>query len=157
MSRFLYAVLLSSLFFLLSFIGCSPASKVDQTSFCDFELTPCQATLADGSMIRFDIEPRPIQPLSLLVLSVYLASGDDVDVTVDLTMPTMQMGRNHIVLQRQTMDGEHQPFTALYRSTGSIVKCISGERRWDALITIHPTLQSEAVPATVHFQFEVSK
>jgi hypothetical protein len=98
-------------------------------SLCRIDDGPCTA-IAAGMTMTFEIAPRPVRAMRELTFSVVLRHRDryveDASVTVELTMPGMEMGRNVVVL-KHTAGGR-------YEGKGVIVRCPSGGRTWKASI-----------------------
>lgn len=142
-----FSVLLLALALLL-FPGCK--KKKPRLPLCDVDTTSCSGTLADGTVVALSMEPRPVRSMADLRFEVRLTKdGNPVDgsaVMINFQMPAMYMGENKV---KMTAAGEGR-----YVGRGSIVKCPSGDRLWDAGVSVANSSQSESV---VHFRFEVDK
>jgi hypothetical protein len=137
-----------TLFFLFAalLVSCHKTEQKNTVEIllCNIHSGLCEGRLSDGIPVRFDITPKPVRSLEALQFSVYIEGLNDAKVTVDLTMPAMYMGENKISL---VPAGEGK-----YTGKGSIVKCTSGDRLWDAAVIIEHPEKS----ATIHFRFETA-
>ena len=99
---------------------------------CDIQHGPCSVTTVSGMSIEFDIHPKPVKPLSKLLFIVSLKDKGkaitDAQVSLDLTMPGMYMGKNASVLT-QAAGGR-------YEGNGVITRCMSGKKTWKADILV---------------------
>lgn len=106
---------------------------------------PCMKT-ADGMTVSFDLTPKPVRAMRELRFSVRLAEGgrpvERAMITVDLTMPGMQMGE-HVVPLSALGDGR-------YAGTSVIIRCPSGKKLWNAGVSIH----RKGTATTVDYRFE---
>jgi YtkA-like len=113
---------------------------------CRVDDGPCTAAAGEVS-VSLEIEPRPVRAMKLLTFAVILRDSsrklEDASVSIDLTMPGMEMGRNVIELKHAG--------GGRYEGKGVIVRCPSGGRTWKAAITV--VRRSGA--ATADFLFEV--
>jgi uncharacterized GH25 family protein len=100
-----------------------------------------------GTEVTFDITPRPVKAMAELLFIVTIArNGRPVtgaDVTLDLTMPGMVMGKNSPQLAPDK-DGR-------YAGKGVIVRCPSRKKVWKAEIMVPSKQGSESAS----FIFEV--
>ena len=113
---------------------------------CDIQHGPCTSE-AQGMTITFDIRPKPVKTMSELRFMVTIKKSKipvtDASVALDLSMPGMYMGKNRPVLKHLGL--------GTYQGTGIITRCASGQRTWQAKITL-----GRGDPATIAlFQFEV--
>ena len=95
---------------------------------CDIQAGACVQPLGGGS-VTLEILPRPVKAMTDLTFIVTLqglAPGEGP--AIDLEMPGMSMGPNHVTLER-TPDG-------VYTGRGVIVRCPSGRTLWAADVTI---------------------
>lgn len=118
----------------------------DQTTQCDIQRGICRITTIDGLTVEFDIDPKPVVAMAELRFMVYLKQTGVKDVSsvaLDLSMPGMFMGKNEPLLRR-TGGGK-------YAGTGSIPRCASGGRTWQATIAVR---QQDKI-SRVAFVFEV--
>lgn len=115
---------------------------------CDVDTTTCSSMLEDGTTVRFAIQPRPVRSMAQLTYEVVVTGGPAgvSGVSLDFKMPAMYMGENKVVLKAS----EAGPFVG----TGTIVKCPSGDRLWDAAVRLERPGQPAAI---VHFRFEVDR
>ncbi|EHQ08386.1 hypothetical protein [Leptonema illini] len=127
-------------------VACEKTAEQEapQIPLCDIHSGLCEGRLDDGTVVRFDITPKPVKALEALQFSVYVDGVSDAKVSVDLAMPAMYMGENKVALV-PTGDGN-------YSGKGSVVKCTSGDRLWDAAVTI----ERAGKPSTIHFRFETA-
>lgn len=90
--------------------------------------------------------PRPVRTMAPLDLVVTLASQgapvDGAEVRLDLTMPGMFMGQNRVALAGQG--------GGRYTGRGTIVRCPSGGKLWQAEVTARP---AGGEPTTARFLF----
>jgi len=115
-------------------------------SSCDLQQGPCVVE-TNGLTITFEILPKPARTMSELRFIVMVKRKNDpvtdIDVALDLSMPGMYMGKNRSVLKHVGQ--------GTYQGTGSIPRCASGQRTWQAKVTVDRT-----DPETIAlFQFEV--
>jgi hypothetical protein len=97
--------------------------------------------------ITLDILPKPVRTLSELRFLVAVKKNNapvtDAIVTLDLSMPGMYMGKNRPVLKHRGQ--------GIYQGTGIITRCSSGQKNWQAKVTV-----GSGYPETVAvYQFEV--
>jgi hypothetical protein len=113
---------------------------------CPIDAGPC-SRIVEGVTVTFDLVPKPVRAMRELEFSVLLAKdGDPVvnaAVTVDLTMPGMDMGENRIRLMPRP--------GGRYAGKGVIVRCPSGSTLWRAAVIIDRGGRA----ATAAFLFEV--
>ncbi len=129
---------------LFTFAACEQGAKSDGSAppLCDIHKGPCEGYLDDGTPVRFDIGPKPVKALQDLQFSVSIEGVNDAKVIVDLTMPAMYMGENQVTLIPSG--------NGTYTGTGSIVKCASGDRLWDAAVIV----ERAGKQSKTHFRFE---
>lgn len=115
---------------------------------CEVNSTTCSSTLEDGTTVTFSIEPRPVRSMALLKFDVGVAGGpgSPSNISLDFKMPAMYMGENKVALTSSS--GGH------FVGTGTIVKCPTGDRLWDAAVLVQRAGQPDAI---VHFRFEVDR
>jgi len=113
---------------------------------CRFESGPCSKTLL-GITMTLDITPKPLRPMRELTFTVLISDQGrpitDAFVTIALTMPSMFMGKN-IIMLAHSKDG-------IYEGKGVIVRCPSGEKIWKATVT----LKRDGGTAAANYVFEV--
>lgn len=137
------AVGITFLFLLFSVV--SPASaasekKADASANCDIQTGTCVQTLGSGS-VTLEILPRPVTAMTDLTFRVTLEGlSPDGNPGIDLGMPGMSMGPNHVTLEKTPKGG--------YIGTGVIVRCPSGKTLWQADVSIPET-------GTATFVFDV--
>jgi hypothetical protein len=114
---------------------------------CLINAGPCSRTV-EGITVTFDLAPKPVRALRELEFSVLLAKDGDpltgASVTVDLTMPGMDMGENRVRLATRS-GGRHA-------GKGVIVRCPSGRTLWKASVII----EHGGRVVTSDFLFEVT-
>jgi hypothetical protein len=113
---------------------------------CDIQQGPCVME-TNGMTIAFDIRPKPVKSMSELQFMVTVKRNNapvtNAAVALDLSMPGMYMGKNRPVLKHLGKGA--------YQGAGIITRCTSGQRTWQAKITV-----GRRDPATIAlFQFEV--
>jgi hypothetical protein len=106
--------------------------------------------LEEAPRVELDITPRPPRAMAELTFTARVMRGDDAvedaDVVVELTMPGMYMGDNRIALAPQG--------GGVYRGIGTVVRCPSGRRQWQADVAARP--RDGGKPITARFPFEVA-
>jgi hypothetical protein len=104
-----------------------------------------------GDELTLTISPDPPRALSELTFTVGVrrdgAAVEGAEVSIDLQMPGMYMGENRIALAPAG--------GGLYRGTGTVVRCPSGKRRWEAAITARRP--GGGAPLARTFSFEVAE
>jgi len=114
--------------------------KAEASANCDIQAGACVQALGDGS-VTLEILPRPVTAMTDLTFQVTLAGVSAEDAPgIDLGMPGMSMGPNHVTLEETTGGG--------YTGTGVIVRCPSGKTLWQADVSIPGA-------GTVAFAFDV--
>jgi hypothetical protein len=113
---------------------------------CDIQHGPCILE-TNGMTITFDIRPKPVRTLSELRFMVTLKRNNtpmtDAPVALDLSMPGMYMGKNRPLLKHVGL--------GTYQGTGIITRCTTGQRTWQAAVTV-----GRGDSATIAlYQFEV--
>jgi hypothetical protein len=100
-----------------------------------------------GTEVTFDVTPRPVKAMAELLFTVTITKNSKpvtgADVTLDLTMPGMVMGKNSPQLA-PGKDGR-------YAGKGVIVRCPSGKKVWKADIMVSSKQGNESAS----FIFEV--
>ena len=123
------------------------AASTPAPSSVDLAKGPVTRELEGGLLVQFEILPRPIAAMKDLVFVVTLTrAGKPVigaEVTVDLTMPAMFMGKNSPVLAYR--DGGR------YEGKGILPRCMSGDKRWQAELII----REGSITRKVAFPFEI--
>jgi hypothetical protein len=109
-----------------------PAISDDQANSiinCDIQKGPCIQLVADHK-VSLDILPKPVTAMQDLTFRV--AVDGPVNIAdkpfIDLNMPAMNMGPNRV--QLEDLGG------GVLEGSGVIVRCKSGRRTWQAVITI---------------------
>lgn len=137
----------SAAFPLTVLITDSSTSSASAQKACDIQHGPCKAILADSSVLEFDIQPRPVRPMTELIFMTALSrNGKPVEgasMELDLSMPGMIMGKNRLIL-RPSSNGRHT-------GTGVIVRCSTNSKTWKA--ALNATIDGKNYPAD--FVFEV--
>lgn len=131
----------------LTLCSLHPNSAIAESGVpCDLQHGPCPME-ANGMQITFDIQPKPVRAMSELQFTVKIKRNHtpvtDASVSLDLSMPGMYMGKNRPVLMHRG--------GGIYQGTGIITRCLSGQRTWQAQITVGRA-DSETVAL---YQFEV--
>lgn len=109
-----------------SVIGKEKANESNKK--CNIHRTSCIRTLS-GYRVTLDIKPKPVKAMVDLTFTVTLSGeGPAANPFIDLSMPGMKMGPNHVCLKSEG--------NGMYRGEGIIVRCPSGRRTWKAIITI---------------------
>jgi hypothetical protein len=128
-------------------IGVPPASAAESGTTCDIQGGSCLKETGDGMTVEFDIQPKPVVPLSELTFIVNLTRAGmpvtDASVVLDLSMPGMFMGKNRPIL-KHAKNGR-------YEGKGIITRCPSGKKMWQAEVTV----KQAGKTTVVDFVFEV--
>ena len=95
---------------------------------CDLRSGPCMAVFADGSSVRFGIEPRAIPVLKPLTLKVVFDGVPASGVEVDFAGTDMNMGYNRVSLERGG--------PGLWRGQGMLPICVRNVMNWEATVLI---------------------
>jgi hypothetical protein len=141
----IYRAFLSIVFFLFLSFAAFPSASSDETTPestnpCDLNRTSCTQSLV-GCQVTFDINPKPIQAMkNLTFLVIVSGKKPEAEPFIDLGMSGMKMGPNRVILR--LVKG------ATYQGEGMVVKCPSGKKTWQAIVTI-PSL------GIVEFIFDV--
>jgi len=137
------AVGITFLFILFSVVNSGIAAadhKKDASANCDIQAGACVLTLEEGR-VTLEILPRPVTAMTDLTFQVILENIlPEGEVGIDLGMPGMSMGPNHVTLEK-TPEG-------VYTGTGVIVRCPSGRTIWQADVSVPGT-------GSVAFTFDV--
>ncbi len=114
---------------------------------CDINAGACAKTIEQDTHAAFDINPKPVKPMSGLLFSLTINEGGktvtDALVSLNLTMPGMFMGVNRPVLEH-VGDGR-------YEGRGIIPICPHGGTLWKAEVTV----KRGSKEAAVSYLFEV--
>jgi hypothetical protein len=101
--------------------------------------------------LTLTIAPDPPREMAELTFTVGVrrdgVAVEGAEVAIDLQMPGMYMGENRIALAPAG--------GGLYRGTGTVVRCPSGKRRWEAAITARRP--GGGAPLARTFSFEVAE
>jgi hypothetical protein len=137
---------LGAVMLLTATIACS-ADNAKERADCNIQLGPCIGKAGSGTEVTFDITPRPVKSMAELLFTVTVRKDGKpitgADVTLDLTMPGMVMGKNNPGLS-PGKDGR-------YAGKGVIIRCPSGKKVWKAEIIVSSKHGTE----TASFVFEV--
>ncbi|MFO7929848.1 MAG: hypothetical protein ACQETG_12200 [Thermodesulfobacteriota bacterium] len=107
------------------------AQNAEAETECDIHEGPCSLDL-DGREVKLEISPKPVKAMKDLTFTVEVSGPALSDPPhIDLDMPDMEMGRNRVEMKEQDEN--------TYTGTGVIVKCPSGKKTWQAVITIPET------------------
>jgi hypothetical protein len=118
----------SIFFVLLILISCSGKGSSPSPD-CDIDSGHCIKSYR-GKEIDFDIEPRPVKAMESLYFRIKLKNYENPrSIIIDLSMPEMPMGYNHVLLEKTGMD--------TYEGRGIIPVCPSGKKLWRASIIIN--------------------
>jgi len=133
---------------LIVILAVPAASAAETPQHCDIQNASCIMRTNDGTVIEFDVRPKPVAAMieSTFVVIV-IRNGKpvtDASVQLDLSMPHMFMGKNQPILHH-VKDGR-------YEGKGVITRCASGRKTWQADITIG----SDGKTAVAAFVFEVN-
>jgi hypothetical protein len=117
------------LLILLGSAGIAAASQEKDTAAnCDIQAGACIQQLGKGE-VTLEVLPRPVTAMTDLTFRVRLEGlNPGGQPGIDLGMPGMNMGPNHVTLEK-TPEGD-------YTGTGVIVRCPSGRTLWQADVTI---------------------
>jgi hypothetical protein len=100
----------------------------DASANCDIQSGACVQALGEGS-VTLEILPRPVTAMTDLTFRVRLENLNPGGAPgIDLGMPGMNMGPNHVSLEKTTAGD--------YAGTGVIVRCPSGRTLWQADVTV---------------------
>jgi hypothetical protein len=127
--RLLSEVWIGMLFFLTVILPIT-AQAMDHSKMtnCDVHKGTCTQKLQNTDII-LDISPKPVRAMTDLKFTITLTSKQGVsEPFIDLGMPGMKMGPNRVLLKS---NGE-----GVYSGTGTIVRCPSGKRIWQATVTV---------------------
>jgi len=95
---------------------------------CDIQNGSCTQSL-QSVQVTLDIQPKPVKAMQDLTFRITLfGSTPGADPYIDLGMPGMNMGPNHVALK--AVDA------GVYEGTGVIVRCPSGRRIWYARVSV---------------------
>ncbi len=98
---------------------------------CDIQHHACTQTVSNMT-VTLDVQPKPVKAMENLTFQVSLNNYTSTKVPfIDLGMPGMNMGRNHVDLKKT---GPNQ-----FQGQGVIVRCPSGKTIWRATVTIPQT------------------
>lgn len=104
------------------------ATKKNPDINCDIQHQSCTQNLS-ALTVTLDITPRPVKAMADLVFRVRLDGPQPAKPPfIDLGMPGMKMGPNHVVLKAAG--------PGIYEGKGVIVRCPSGRTRWRATVTV---------------------
>jgi hypothetical protein len=134
---------LCALIMTLLMISCGDEFINDPRIDCDIHQGPCVKTI-NGQSLEFDLAPKPVHQMKPLRVKVALKGGETPDaLTVNFTMPDMDMGVNQAILKK--LDGNR------YEGGGILPACSSGNRIWKASVT------TDSRRPSVEFTFYVLK
>ena len=109
---------------------------------CDISNASCTQSLKDVN-VTLAVAPQPVKAMEDLQFRITLtgaAAATDEAPYIDLGMPGMDMGPNHVVLKAVGKNS--------YAGSGIIVRCPSGRTIWQATVTVPGQ-------GTVRFIFDV--
>jgi hypothetical protein len=113
---------------------------------CRIDIGPCVKT-EGGVTVAIDVNPKPLKTLRELTFTATVSQEGrpvaDASVTIDLSMPGMFMGKNVMRLATRR-DGT-------YEGKGVIIRCPSGKRTWQAMVTV----ERAGKESVVSYIFEV--
>jgi hypothetical protein len=95
---------------------------------CDIQSGSCRKQI-NGRTVDLEILPKPVKAMKDLTFQVKI-SGEPLSAVpaIDLGMPGMKMGPNHVTLKRKD--------AVTYEGRGVIVRCPSGKTIWQATVTL---------------------
>lgn len=104
---------------------------------CDIHSGPCTTILSEAT-IHFNITPKPVKAMQELLFRIKI-SGKGLNETpyIDLGMPGMKMGPNHVRMKAVRK--------SVFEGKGVIVRCPSGKRIWRATVTAPGLGQAEFI------------
>jgi hypothetical protein len=121
-------VLLAFLLFVLPIEGIPAAAEEQQLLPCDLHQGGCRQPFSGGEA-TLDITPKPVRTMQDLTFRVTLSGKTpSEELSLDLTMPGMEMGQNRVLL-KPVREG-------VYEGRGVIVRCPSGSKTWKAMLTV---------------------
>ncbi len=124
-------------------VGPAAASSAVQ---CNIQFVPCATRTNDGITVEFDIQPKPVTTMTELTFTVRLSRNGapitDASLQLDLTMPGMFMGT--------TRPGLEHVGKGRYEGRGTLIRCASGKKTWQADIL----MGNSGIPIA-GFQFDV--
>ncbi len=99
--------------------------KRETTPDCEIDRGTCAKKTDNGDVV-LDIRPKPVKAMEELVFHLVITPAVLLppELSIDLSMPGMYMGKNQVLLRRDR-DGT-------YSGKGVIPKCASGRRLWKA-------------------------
>jgi hypothetical protein len=104
---------------------------------CSIQEGPCTRS-AGNATVTLDILPKPVEAMRELTFRVRVAgSPPPKPPVIDLDMPAMEMGPNQVQTERVN--------ATLFRGTGVIVRCPSGNRVWRARVILPGRGQADFV------------
>jgi hypothetical protein len=105
-------------------------ATLESTNMCDLNYSPCTKSLS-GCRVTLDINPKPIRAMKNLTFTVVLSGKKpESEPSIGLGMPGMTMGPNRVNLKLMK--------EGTYQGEGVVVKCPSGKKTWQAIVTIPP-------------------
>ena len=127
-------------FLIIIFPITSVATDHSKMTNCDVHKGTCTQKL-EGTDVILDISPKPVKAMTDLKFTITLTGKQGAsEPFIDLGMPGMKMGPNRVSLKSIGK--------GVYAGTGTIVRCPSGKKIWQATVTV-PDLGS------VEFIFDV--
>lgn len=118
-------------------VSTAAARDAEAETECDIHEGPCSLEL-DGRSVELEISPKPVEAMKDLTFTVEVTGPALSDPPhIDLDMPDMEMGPNRVEMKKQEEN--------TYTGTGLIVKCPSGKKTWQAVVTIPGTGKAEFV------------
>jgi hypothetical protein len=109
---------------------------------CDIHKGPCTKVIQGGT-VTLNVNPKPVKAMHELNFTITLSGAESsADPYVDLGMPGMHMGPNRVHL-KQMGNGR-------YEGKGTIVRCPSGRRTWQATVTIPGAGAAEFIFDVIH-------
>ncbi len=122
------------LFLLFLLISCSNKSN-NILPDCDINSGPC-IKYYKGKEISLDIEPKPIKAMKPLYFRVKLKNYNEVQsMIIDLSMPEMTMGFNHVKMKNTGSD--------IFEGPGIIPVCPTGKKLWKVRVIIDGQKKAE--------------
>lgn len=101
---------------------------------CDLHVNSCEATLTDGTLLRFEIEPKTIPLMKPLHFKV-TTPHDLSTIELKLFATNMNMGFHTFTL-KQTSKG-------VFEGDGMLPTCIMGNMIWQANVVLNQAKKSQ--------------
>jgi hypothetical protein len=117
---------------LFAFTLAASIGAQEATANEDLSMGPVTKVLDGGIVAQLEILPRPIESMKPLSITIILTRDgkplEGAELTVDLGMPAMYMGKNSPTM------AEVEP--GRFEGKGLVTRCMSGDKHWQAEITV---------------------